>query len=165
MGFAAATALDRPFLAEERGVVALIETDGCFADGIEAATGCSIGHRTMRLYDCGRVAVTLADVSSGRGLRIAPLRDVRTRAAAWAHDEPRRYYAQLRAYQVMPDDELLQIDEITLRFDLEAVLGRKGVRVECARCREEVLNGRELLTDGGPVCPACMDGAYYALRI
>jgi formylmethanofuran dehydrogenase subunit E len=52
---------------------------------------------------------------------------------------------------------------VTLTFDLSALIGRSGVRVDCTRCGEEVLNGRETLVDGQPVCPACREPAYYSV--
>jgi len=43
-------------------------------------------------------------------------------------------------------------------------LGRRGTRVDCSRCGEEVLNGREVYVRGGAVCPGCQGGAYYQSR-
>ena len=164
MGIAAAEALGLAIPASDHRLLALVETDGCFVDGIEAATGCSLGHRTLRLYDCGRVAATFVDVDSGRAVRVAPRPDVRERAGEFAPDEYRRFYAQLDAYQVMPDDELLHIEEVALEIDLVALLGQKGVRVDCVACGEEIINGREQRTAAGPLCPACVGGMYYRRR-
>ena len=50
----------------------IIESDGCFADGIEVATGATIGHRTLRVNDFGKMAATFADVKTGRVIRILP---------------------------------------------------------------------------------------------
>lgn len=162
MGLAAREALG---LADElpRGrLLVFVETDGCFVDGVEAATGCSIGHRTLRLQDYGRVAITAVDTETHRAVRIAPRATVRDRAAAFAGDETRRYYQQMDGYRVMPTAELLVVTPVALTFDLDALLGRPGIRVACERCGEEVLNGREQLVDGVPLCAACRAPAYYA---
>ena len=55
----------------------ILESDGCFADGLEAATGCTVGHRTLRVEDYGKIAATFVDVSTGQAIRIAPRLDVR----------------------------------------------------------------------------------------
>ncbi|HZY41747.1 MAG TPA: FmdE family protein, partial [Anaerolineae bacterium] len=33
----------------DKRLLAIVETDGCFADGIAVATGCTVGHRTLRV--------------------------------------------------------------------------------------------------------------------
>jgi formylmethanofuran dehydrogenase subunit E len=50
----------------DKRLLALVETDGCFADGVSVATGCWLGRRTLRLLDYGRVAAMLVDISTGR---------------------------------------------------------------------------------------------------
>ena len=60
-------------------LLTFVETDGCFADGVGLATGCAMGHRTMRLVDCGKVAATFVDTPIGKALRCWPSPDVRLR--------------------------------------------------------------------------------------
>src|SRR4030042_3463882 len=50
----------------------IIETDGCFADGIRVATGATVGHRTLRIQDLGKIAATFTDMQAGTRLRLAP---------------------------------------------------------------------------------------------
>ena len=45
----------------DKRLYTFVETDGCFADGVMVATGCSLGHRTLRLIDYGKVAATFVD--------------------------------------------------------------------------------------------------------
>ena len=137
---AQAVGLELPVL--NKRLLVILETDGCFADGIEAATGCSVGHRTLRIEDYGKIAATFVDCKQGKAVRVAPLLDVRKRAAAYAPGEPRPYFAQLSAYQVMPDAELLSIQEVYLNGSVEELVSRPGVRVSCDLCGEEIINGR-----------------------
>ena len=37
-------------------IIALVEIDGCYSDGVLVASGCSVGHLTMRVIDTGKVA-------------------------------------------------------------------------------------------------------------
>src|SRR5512133_2350650 len=59
----------------DKPLLVILESDGCFADGIEAATGCSVGHRTLRVEDYGKIAATFVDIKQGRAVRVAPFVD------------------------------------------------------------------------------------------
>lgn len=48
IGLAGAAALVLEAPREDKRLLVILETDGCFADGVEAATGCAVGHRTLR---------------------------------------------------------------------------------------------------------------------
>lgn len=164
MGFAGAEALGFVLPDVTRNLLAFVETDGCFVDGIEAATGCSVGHRTLRVEDLGKVAATFVDATTGQAVRVAPAPGVRGRAFAYAPSEARRYYAQLTGYQRMPAAELLVVRAVVLTIDLATLLGHRATRVECAGCGEEILNGRELLSAGGLFCRPCIGSSYYERR-
>jgi formylmethanofuran dehydrogenase subunit E len=58
-------------------LLVILETDGCFADGVRVATGCSIGKRTLRIEDYGKVAATFVDILTGQTIRLALKPDVR----------------------------------------------------------------------------------------
>jgi formylmethanofuran dehydrogenase subunit E len=151
------------FEPDERNkrLLVIVETDGCFADGIEAATGCSVGHRTLRVEDYGKIAAVFVDCASGRAVRVAPLLDVRQRAAAYTPEEKRHYFAQLASFQVMPDTDLLSIQEVSLSIPVDVLISRPGLRVNCALCGEEIINGREVTRGELTVCRACAGDAYY----
>ena len=42
----------------DKRLLVIFETDGCAVDGVIAATGCTPGHRTLRIEDYGKVAGT-----------------------------------------------------------------------------------------------------------
>jgi len=161
LGLAGAVALGLEAPRSDKRLLVVAETDGCFVDGVEAATGCSVGHRTLRIEDYGKVAATFVDTVTGRAVRLAPRTDVRERAAAFCPDEPRPYEAQLRAYQVMPDPELLTVQEVRLAADVEKIVSKARVRVACEACGEEIINEREVIADGRTLCRACAGASYY----
>ncbi|MCC6176614.1 MAG: TraR/DksA C4-type zinc finger protein [Chloroflexi bacterium] len=72
MGLYAGELFDVDVPRTDRRLLALVELDGCFADGITAATGCAIGQRTLRLIDHGKLAATFVEVTTGRAVRITP---------------------------------------------------------------------------------------------
>jgi formylmethanofuran dehydrogenase subunit E len=101
------------------------------------------------------------DVILGQAVRVTPVLDVRERAKLYQPLEKRHYFAQLAAYQMMPDAELLSIQEVYINTPVEALIGRPGVRVNCAVCGEEIINSREIHQEGMILCKACAWGAYY----
>ncbi len=146
---------------DDKRLFAFVETDGCFADGVVVATGCAAGHRTMWHMDYGKVAATFVDTQNGRAIRIWPTAQSRTRAWQYAPGASDTWHAQLAAYQTMPAEALLNVANVRLTVSLEAIISQPGLRVLCARCDEEVTNGREVVRDGLTLCRACAGDPYY----
>lgn len=165
LGLAAGAALGVPVPQADRRLLAFVETDGCAADGIAVATGCWVGHRTLRVVDYGKVALTLVDTASGRAVRAAPRPGIRSLAVAWAREHApqarTRWQAMLQAYSALPEAELVCVVPVALNASLEALLSRPGRYTECAVCGEEIINERELRVGGRVLCQACARGAYY----
>ncbi len=162
MGILAAALLDLDLPQKNKRLYTFVETDGCFADGIMVATGCSLGHRTMHLMDYGKVAATFVDTKTARAVRIAPHPLSRERAAVLMPDAKSRWHAQLAAYQTMLCEDLLQAHEVALTVSLEALISRPGVRVNCSHCGEEILNEREVIVAGQAVCQSCAGNSYWS---
>lgn len=164
IGLAGAAAVGLEIPRADKRLLVIVETDGCFADGVEVATGCTVGHRTLRVEDLGKIAATFVDVRSGRAVRVAPQLDVRERAYAYAPDEPRHYFAQLAAYQIMPESELLALQPVELVPPVEAIVSRPVVRTICDRCGEEIINEREVIRGGSTLCRSCAGNGYYQVN-
>jgi formylmethanofuran dehydrogenase subunit E len=163
MGLAGLGALGLEAPRQDKRLLVIVETDGCFTDGIEVTAGVAVGRRTLRVVDYGKVAATFADVQTGQSLRIAPRRDVRQRALDYAPDENRHYFAQLLGYQAMPVDELFSFQEVSLSPTIEELISQPGVRVNCSLCGEEVINARQVILAGQILCRSCAGDNYYAL--
>lgn len=165
IGLAGLAALGFQEPPAKKRLFTILETDGCFADGVVEATGCTVGHRRLRIEDYGKTAATFVDSNTGRAVRVTPAIDVRELAVAFAPKESRHYFAQMQAYQLMPDEQLLTVKEVRLVTPIETIISRPGVRTECSRCGEEIINERELLIEGNPVCQACAGSSYYELPV
>jgi formylmethanofuran dehydrogenase subunit E len=142
-------------------LLVISETDGCFIDGVIAVTKCTVGHRTLRVEDYGKIAATFINIKTGQAIRIAPILDVREKANLYAPEEKRHYFAQMQAYPIMPDEELMNIQEVALNFSLEELISHSGKRVNCENCGEEIINEREVLIEGKIYCKSCAEGGYY----
>lgn len=161
MGMHAARLFDLALPQTDKRLYTFVETDGCFADGILVATGCSLGHRTMRLMDYGKVAATFVDTLTERAVRIAPHAQARTRALDYAPQSEGHWQAQLEAYQIMPVNELLVWQEVTLNLSMKALISINQ-RVTCSVCGEEILNEREVRVEDQVVCRSCFGESYWS---
>ena len=164
MGLAGLTALGLKAPVTTKTALVIIETGGCFADGIRAATGATVGHRTLRVEDLGKIAATFTNLKTGTSLRLAPKPDVRTRALAYAPEEKRRYFAQLEGYQVMPDAEMFSFQWVELGIPAVQIISRQNARAMCERCGEEIINEREVVVEGKVLCRTCAHGGYYRVK-
>jgi formylmethanofuran dehydrogenase subunit E len=142
-------------------LLVITETDGCFVDGLSAATDCTVGHRTLCVEDYGKTAATFVDTATSRAFRVAPALDIRQRACAGVVDESLRYLAQMRAYRTMTDEEMFSITEVRLMISVESIVSRPGMRVICHACGEEIMNEREVRQNGITLCRACSGDSYY----
>lgn len=142
-------------------LLVITETDGCFADGLSAATNCTVGHRTLRVEDYGKAAATFIDTQTGKAVRVAPALDIREQACAFVPDEARHYFAQMQAYQTMPDETMLTVQEVFLKTSIQQIVSRPGVRVNCDVCGEEIMNEREIHQHGLTLCRSCAGDGYY----
>jgi len=161
LGLAGVAALEIEVPQKKKRLLTIVESDGCFADGVEVATGCTVGHRTLRVEDYGKIAATFIDTKLERAVRVAPHLDVRQKAYDYAPDQQKRYFAQLDGYQVMPIEELVFIQEVQLTTPISEIVSRAGVRVNCDICGEEIINEREVCQDDRRLCKACCGQAYY----
>ncbi|MBL8156728.1 MAG: TraR/DksA C4-type zinc finger protein [Anaerolineae bacterium] len=164
MGLFAGQLLGLEVPQANKRLITFIETDGCFADGVAVATGCWLGHRTLRLIDEGKVAATFVDSETSHAIRLAPSPQVRELARELCPNAKSRWHAQLEAYQVVSDEAFFVWQEIELHLNLDALISRPGIRVNCARCGEEILNEREVYTNGQPLCRSCAGESYFKVK-
>ena len=160
MALFAARVLGLSVPREDKRLLVIAETDGCFLSGVEAVTRSSPNRRTLRIVDYGKVAATFVDVQSGAAFRFAPQVTARATARQYAPEGVSRYDAMLLGYQRMPDDELLCVRKVRLKQSLAAIISQAGVRVQCVRCQEEIMNERHVMQDGLVYCRACAGDDY-----
>jgi formylmethanofuran dehydrogenase subunit E len=161
MGLAGLAALGIAAPVTQKVALVIVETDGCFADGIEVSTGTSPGHRTLRIVDLGKVAATFTDLKTGKSIRLAPAPGVRERARLYAPAGELPYTAQLKGYQVMPETELFAFRNVRLHPSLETIVSQPDFRARCCLCDEEIINQREVVIEGRIYCQTCSRGSYY----
>ncbi len=161
MGMYAAALLDLDLPQMDKRLLTIVETDGCFLDGITVSTGCRVGRRSMRIEDYGKAAATFIDTVTGKAVRIAPTRASRQLALEYAPEAEDKWHAMLIGYQRIPDAALFSYQFVHLAVSIDQLISRPGRRVNCQECGEEIINEREVLVDGQILCKSCAGDSYY----
>jgi formylmethanofuran dehydrogenase subunit E len=162
IGMAGAHWLGLDVPRQDKRLLVIIETDGCFTDGIEVATGVTVGQRRLRIEDYGKVAATFVDTLTGQAVRIFPHPEARHTAVQYAPEAANLYDAQLFGYQSMPDKVLLECVQVVLKQSIDEILSKPGLRVDCDLCGEEIMNERQLKQDGRTLCRSCAGYSYFS---
>ncbi len=149
---------------DRKNLIVYVEMDRCATDAVQSVTGCSLGRRTMKFLDYGKMAATFLNVKTGEARRIAARGDSREKAQERFPGLENRYAAQLEAYREMSDHELFDVMEVTVKVRTEDMPGRPVQRVVCDRCKEQVQDMREIHQDGKVLCVPCARGGYYELK-
>lgn len=160
VGLAGAAALDIEVPQVAKRLLVIVETDGCFCDGVAVATNCWVGRRTMRIADFGKTAATFVDTLTEAAVRVAPRPGARAAAAAWAPPAASRWESQLVGYQHMAEEDLLSVRAVQLTLASATLISRPGLRVLCEGCGEEIMNERERRVGDRVLCRACAGEAY-----
>jgi len=160
-GLFAGQILELALPQQDKRLLAISETDGCFVDGISAATGCYVGRRTLRIEDYGKTAVTFTDTLTEQAIRIAPQGHARELAWDYAPSARNKWEAQLIGYQHIPDELLFQWQWVELTVPVKQIIGQAGKRVSCEICGEEIINQREVIHEGTILCRSCAGASYF----
>jgi formylmethanofuran dehydrogenase subunit E len=163
MGMLAAELLDIDLPQRDKRVLTIVETDGCFSDGVAVSVNCWVGRRTLRVEDYGKVAATFIDTQTEIAWRISPHPLARRRAATYAPAATSKWEAMLLGYQAMPAEKLLIAQPVILQMPVAVWVSVPGQRAMCDRCGEEILNKRQVVQDGVVLCRRCAEGGYYVV--
>ena len=161
MGLLAGKLLNLDLPRQDKKLLVIAETDGCTVDGLIASTGCHVGGRTLRILDFGKVAATFVHTNTDMTVRIVPMPDIRSLASEYIPQAKTKWESMLLGYQQMPDDALFKLLQVKLSVPIAEVLSRAGKRAICEVCKEEIINGREVIYVGMVLCQACVGNSYY----
>lgn len=150
----------------DKYLIGISETARCLADAMQAATGCTLGHGSAFVEDYGKLALTIGDTRTKKGVRVALKDDANKhsilmnkwmmRLGKLSHEEEEELGIQL-----LDMDEkhfLIQDVEINRGQNFE----KSGI-VTCKECCE--LIPESLIERKGLeiYCKACAGTAYYKL--
>ena len=152
MTLAAMKALDMDPAKKHKNLIVYVEIDRCMTDAVQAITGCSLGHRSLKYVDYGKFAATFVDLKNGRALR-ATIKE--------SFDSHRPMEEISAILGNMPDDELVILQEVEIDISERDLPGNPSRRAYCSICGERVMDGRDVSSNGKALCRACRDGKYY----
>jgi formylmethanofuran dehydrogenase subunit E len=162
-------------------VVAIVETNNCFSDGVQVVTGCSFGNNALIYRDFGKTAVTVA-TRDGTAIRIALDPDFensreeeypeayelwnkivarRWKATPEEHRRMMRLFAEMSINELnKPLDKMFRIKRMKIMVPEYAPI---FASVRCSICGENVMETRARVKDGKPVCIDCAQEEHYVL--
>lgn len=146
---------------DKKNLMVFVEIDRCATDAIQSVTGCSIGKRTLKFLDYGKMAATFVDLKTGNAVRILAKDESKDRAKNYFPEIADKYQCQTAAYKIMSDDELFKWEDVKVEIPEQDMPGRPIKRVRCDKCGEHIQDMREVCLDGKVLCKACAGGAYY----
>jgi formylmethanofuran dehydrogenase subunit E len=142
-------------------LVTVVEIDRCATDAVSLVTGCSLGRRSLKFVDYGKVAATFVNLDTGAAVRVSARDDSRLKAREMFPELAKPYRQQLEAYKVMNDADLFTLQRVSVTLAPEDMPGGPRSRVACDACSEGINHGREVRREGRVLCRACAGDAYY----
>ena len=153
--------IEDPRGKDHKRLVTFVEIDRCATDAVAVVTGCRLGKRALKFRDWGKVAATFVDLSAGRAYRIAARESSKALARSLHPEIENKNQQQMLAYREMADDDLFDVQAVTVELPPEEFPGYKGERAVCARCGEGINFRREVRRDGRVLCRACAGERYW----
>ena len=172
--------LQQPHTGMEE-VVAMVECNNCFTDGIQVVTGCTFGNNALIFKDLGKTAVTVARRQDGKAVRLLVKSDYRQQMLARypaagplfekvvvqrqaTHEEQHHFQhlwpAIARRELEVPLEEQLVIQPLTVKVPEYA---RIFASVACSGCGESVMEPKAVVKEGRVRCRECAGVGYPEL--
>jgi len=143
-------------LEKSRNLIVYVEIDRCIADAIQAITGCSLGHRTLKYRPYGKFAATYVNLKTGSAVRVTVVEKKRT--------EKTGKEAMKDAAKILletPEVDLFRVKRVNLTIPDGEMPGMPKYRARCIKCGEMIVDNKEILRDGAIFCGNCAGVPYY----
>ncbi len=162
-------------------IVAIVETNNCFCDGIQVVTGCTFGNNALIFRDVGKTAVTVAK-RDGTAIRIvlnpefeeSQVKEYpeayelwnkivvrREEATKEEHEKLMKLFAEISLKELnQPFNKIFKITRLKIKVPEYAPI---YASVKCSICGEKVMEPKARVKDGKPVCIDCSKSEYYLL--
>ncbi len=137
---------------KHKNLIVYTEIDRCMTDAVQAITGCSLGHRSLKLADYGKFAATFVNLDTGKAVR-------GTVKKHFGNDIPLE--ETLRILAGIPDSKLVTLQEVTVNIPETDLPGPPKQKATCAACGERIMDGRGISDRDKTLCRACAHGGYY----
>lgn len=163
-------------------IIAIVETNNCFSDGVQMVTGCSFGNNALIYRDYGKTAVTISK-RDGKAIRLA-LKPEFENSREEEYPEAHRIFNKLvvRREEGRPEDyaKLMNLfaemshEELNTPGEKMFLIEEKEIEipsfapifesVKCAKCGENVMKSRAIEKNGQYYCIPCAKEAYFEMN-
>jgi formylmethanofuran dehydrogenase subunit E len=161
-------------------VIAVVETNGCFSDGIQMVTGCSFGNNSLVYRDYGKTAFSLVK-RNGEGIRMSTRPELGDLLKDKNPETQELYRKIVNQRDATPEEEdkMLELNKQhcfnVLNIPAEKIFKIERVRVElpgysrlldshiCLICGEKVMETKALKKGDKYYCADCGGGEYGQL--
>jgi len=150
-----------PYGKDRKKFLVYVEIDRCATDAIQTVTGASLGKRTMKFLDYGIMAATFLNLETNKAFRILAREEAKERAKFYYPQIESAAQRELLAYQIMPLEELFQIEEVRINLREVDLPGKPREKVICENCGIVVRDGKHLIKDGKILCKICAGFSYF----
>ena len=163
----------------QESILAIVECNNCFVDGVQVTTGCTLGNNSLIYFDPGKDALTLVRRGSWEGVRAyvdgERLREgyfpkdavelfekvvARREGTSEDRDRLKQVWEEIGYQMLELPREMFKIDKVRLP-PVEPAPIFKSVR--CSQCGELAMETRVVQISGKPHCLKCAKKSYYAL--
>lgn len=141
----------------QKNLIVFMEIDRCGTDAVQAITGCSLGHRSLKFRDYGKFAATFVDIRTRKAVRVAV--NEKNRAKRDTMDTA----DVLKDLAAVPEEEILTIQRVTVPLNDNDIPGFPLYKTKCSQCGEQIMDHREVVVEGNEVCRSCAEGSYYRI--
>jgi len=162
-------------------ILAIVECNNCFVDGIQAVSGCTLGNNALIYKDLGKTAVTFIDRKTNKAVRLAAkysadnaAKDPETAEAMALFDRA------VRKREDLSPEERKRMKELWTKmsfgtlskpeseiFDVRFVEPEKIPyapifdSVKCSVCGENVMETHARMKENKPYCISCASSDYW----
>ncbi len=163
-------------------IIAIVEVNNCFVDGVQMVSGCTLGNNSLIYKDYGKNAVTLAK-RNGNAVRISILPGYPGKMSQAVPGAAEMFERFIQRRETGTFEEMEHFKEVWEalsfkqldvheedQFHIERVATDLPPRapilpsVICSRCGEAVMDSRARLLDGKVVCLPCSKDGYFILE-
>lgn len=142
-------------LEHNHDLIVYVEIDRCATDAIQAITGCTLGHKTLKFVNYGKFAATFIDTRTNNAVRIATYPK--------KPDQPKDMDALREMILTAPEEELFSIQRVSVHIPPGDLPGFPTSITRCSMCGEQIMDGKEVELQGSVLCKNCAGESYYTI--
>jgi formylmethanofuran dehydrogenase subunit E len=164
-------------------IMAVVECNNCFVDGVQIAAGCSLGNNALVYKDLGKTAATFYRRGSSNAVRVCVKSfDAGTDDDAEKKEGDALFEKAVKRREKLTDEESARMKQLwinrsfaTMEMPSESLFTITDVQPpelpfapildsqECSMCGEKVMESKAVFRNGKPVCITCAAEEYFMI--